>query len=60
MVQDRGRLFDLGQVDDREVVVAVGCGVDREGGVDEDPFAIGGVLVVRDRWAARSQPGTVE
>ena len=39
-VQDRGRLLDLGQVHNREVVVLTGIGIDRNGGVDEDPVAI--------------------
>ena len=39
-MQDRGRLLDLGQVHNREVVVLTGIGIDRNGGVDEDPVAI--------------------
>src|SRR5215211_844896 len=59
-VHDRGRLLDPGQVHDREVVFLAGIGVDRDGGVDEDPVAIQGVLVIGDRRAGRSQPGVVE
>jgi hypothetical protein len=39
-VQDRGRLLELGLVHDREVVVLTRLGIDRNGGVDEDPVAI--------------------
>jgi hypothetical protein len=38
-MHDRGRLLDLGQVDDRELVVRAGLGVDREDSVDEDPVS---------------------
>src|SRR5688500_10236640 len=47
-VQDRGRLLDLGQVNDREVVILTGIGVDRDGSVDKAPFAVQRVLVVGD------------
>jgi hypothetical protein len=59
-VQDRGRLLDLGQVNDHDVVVLAGIGVDRNGAVDEDPFAIRGVLVVGNVRAGTSQSGSVE
>jgi len=59
-VQDRGRLLDLGQIHNREVVVLTGIGVDRNGGMNEDPIAMRGVLVVGNVWAGGDQPATVE
>src|ERR671916_835060 len=59
-VHDRGRLLDLGQDHDREIVVLTGIGVDRDGGVDEDPVAVRGVLVVGDVRAIWGQACTVE
>src|SRR5215207_3326700 len=44
-MHDRGRVLDLGQIHDREVVVVAGIGVDRKGGMDEDLITIRGVLV---------------
>jgi len=41
-------------------MVVAGIGGDREGGVDEDPVAIRGVLVPGDRRAGWRQPHTVE
>jgi hypothetical protein len=59
-VNDRGRLLDPRQVHNREVAVRAGIGVDRKGGVDEDPVAIRGVLVEGNRQAGGGQPDTVE
>src|SRR5215218_10998967 len=59
-VHDRGRLLDLGQVNDREVVFVAEIGVDRKGGMDENTFAIRGVLVIGDRRAGRRQPGVIQ
>ena len=59
-MQDRGRLLDLGQVDDRDVVILTGIGVDRDGSVDKDPFAVQRVLVVGDVWASGFRPGSAE
>src|SRR5215211_3007170 len=59
-VHDRGCVLDLGQVHDREVVFVAEIGVDRKGGMDENTFAIRGVLVVGDRRAGRRQPGVIQ
>ena len=59
-VHDRGRLIDLGQVRNREGMVFAGISVYREGGADEEPLAMRGVLVVGERRAGRDLPGTAE
>jgi hypothetical protein len=47
----RGRVPDLGQVGDLEVVAADRAGADRHGGVDDHSVTVRGILVISNRRA---------